>query len=167
MQYLLGHDRKVHAVKMALVLQLSSSASPLSGVSAWGTLSGHGHTRHLPWPIRKFSVSAWQGGGYFTGVSCTHFFEKGCMWHGGLSRFPALLFCLSSCLECLLSAEVSLVLLLQRKLWAPRDPLVSERTEGGYPCWKQRGSRLQMSAACSWDPLALHDYGVLSQCTLM
>lgn len=41
MQYLLGHDRKVHAVEMALVLQLSSSASPLSGVSAWGTLFGH------------------------------------------------------------------------------------------------------------------------------
>lgn len=50
------------------------------------------------------------------GVSCTHCFEEGCMWHGGISKFPALLSRLSSCLECLLSAEVSLVLLLQRKL---------------------------------------------------
>lgn len=40
-----------------------------------------------------------------TGFSSTHCFEKGCMWHGGMSRFPALLSCLSSFLRCVLSAK--------------------------------------------------------------
>lgn len=91
--------------KCPSLLQLSSSASPLSRVSAWGTLFGHGHTRHLLCPVGRFSLSAWRGGSYFTGVSSTHYFEKGCMCHGGISKFPAPLSCLSSSLRCLLSAE--------------------------------------------------------------
>lgn len=35
------------------------------------------------------------------------------------------------------------MLLLQRKLRAPCELVVSGRTERGYPCWKRRGSRLQ------------------------